>query len=105
MPLRGREVEAPVSTQRHEELLGGVLYHGSLRGWNPAVSWAHGGGAWVTSHEGEVKTAKIVGDELKVPKANSFAEGESTTQQTFTIDNDGDHRWGNHQNVKRKSML
>jgi hypothetical protein len=32
MPLRGREVEAPVSTQRHEELLGGVLYHGSLRG-------------------------------------------------------------------------
>jgi hypothetical protein len=48
---------------------------------------------------GEAQTAKIVGDELKVPKANGFAEGESTARQTFTISSDGDHGRGNHQNV------
>jgi hypothetical protein len=38
---------------------------------------------------GEARATEVVGDELKVPKANSFTEGESTTCQMFTIGNDG----------------
>jgi hypothetical protein len=29
---------------------------------------------------GEAQAAKVVGDELKVPKVNGFAEGESTAR-------------------------
>jgi hypothetical protein len=38
----------------------------------------------------EAQTAEIVDDELKVPKVNGFAEGESTAHQTFTVGSDGD---------------
>jgi hypothetical protein len=41
---------------------------------------------------GEAQTAEVVSDELKVPKANGHAEGESTTCQTFTVSSDGDRR-------------
>jgi hypothetical protein len=41
---------------------------------------------------GEAQTVKVVGDEGEVPKANGFAEGESTACQTFTIGSDGDCR-------------
>jgi hypothetical protein len=47
----------------------------------------------------EAQTAEIVGDELKVPKANGFIEGKSTAWQMFTINSDGDHRWRNHRNI------
>jgi hypothetical protein len=99
MPPRREEAEAPLPTWRHEELLGGVLNHGPLWGWCPTVSWAHEGGVWVTPPRGEAQDAELVGDELEAPKANSFTDGEATTHQAFTVDSDGDHRWGNHQNV------
>jgi hypothetical protein len=41
----GEEAEAPHPTRCHEELLGGVLSHGSQRGRCLAVSSAHEGGA------------------------------------------------------------
>jgi hypothetical protein len=30
----------------------------------------------------------VVGDELKVPKANNFIEGENITRQAFTVHGD-----------------
>jgi hypothetical protein len=41
---------------------------------------------------GEAQSTEVVGDELKVPKMNSFAEGESTARQTFTLGRGGDRR-------------
>jgi hypothetical protein len=99
MPTGRGEAKAPLTTWRHEELLGRVLYHGLPWRWYPTMSWAHEGGTWVAPPGGEAQAAEVVNDELEVPKANGFTEGESTTHQTFTIDSDGDHRWGNHQNV------
>jgi hypothetical protein len=41
---------------------------------------------------GEAQATEVVGDELKVPKMNSFAKGESTARQTFTVGRGGDRR-------------
>jgi hypothetical protein len=87
------------------KLLGGVLYHGLPWEQWPAVGWAHDGGAWVVPSGREAHATEIVGDELKAPKVNGFANGQATTHQIFTIDGDGEHRWVNHQNIQRKSML
>jgi hypothetical protein len=102
-PRRG-EAEAPLPAWRHEELLDGVLYHGPPRGWCPTASWAHDGGAWVTPPGGATQVAEVVNDELEVLKVNGFTKGESTACQTFTVDINGDHRWGNHRNTYMKSM-
>jgi hypothetical protein len=91
--LSGRgEAEAPVPTWHREDLLDGVLYHGLPWGRCPATSWAPGSGTCVTPPRGEAQAAEVVGDELKVPKVNYFAKGESTTRQTFTVGMDGDRR-------------
>jgi hypothetical protein len=78
VPPGRRKDEALVPAWHHEELLSGVLYRGMPLGRSPDVSWAHEGDAWVAPPGGEAHTTKIVGDELNVPKANRFAEGEST---------------------------
>jgi hypothetical protein len=38
----------------------------------------------------ETQASEAVNDELKEPKANSFAEGEATAPQTLTISGDDD---------------
>jgi hypothetical protein len=39
----------------------------------------------------EAQAAEAVGDELKAPKVNGFAEGEDTAHQAFTIGGNGEH--------------
>jgi hypothetical protein len=56
----------------------------------PAGSGAHESGAYGAPPSGEAQAAKVVGDELKVPKVTVFAKGESTARQTFTVGDDGD---------------
>jgi hypothetical protein len=41
---------------------------------------------------GEAQTVEVVSDELNVPKANEFTEGESTARHMFTVGSDGDRR-------------
>jgi hypothetical protein len=69
------------------------------------VSWAHEGGAWVPPPRGEAQAIEVVNDELKAPKVNCLIEGEAIAHQMITIGTDGERRWGNHRNVKSKSML
>jgi hypothetical protein len=47
-------------------------------------------GCYITPPRGDARAAKVVSDELDVPKVNGFAEGESTTCQTFMVGGDGD---------------
>jgi hypothetical protein len=77
-PSGGRASEASFPNWCHEELLSGVLNHGPPQGRCPAASWAHESGAFVTLPGGKAQAAEVVGDELKVPKANGFTEGQST---------------------------
>jgi hypothetical protein len=84
------EVEAPLPTWRHEELLGGVPYHFPPRGGCPAVSWADESSSCVAPPGGVAQAVEVVGDELEVPKMNGLTEGESTARQMFTVSGDGD---------------
>jgi hypothetical protein len=54
------------------------------------MSWARESGACVAPPRGEAQSAELVDDELKVPNANGFTEGESTARQSFTVGGDGD---------------
>jgi hypothetical protein len=97
--------EAFLSARIHVELLGGVLYHGLQWGWWLAVGWTHESSIRVAPPGWEAQAAKVVGNEFKATKANGFATGEATACQTFTIAEDDERRWGNHQNIQRKSTL
>jgi hypothetical protein len=81
--------------------------------WNSSVESSivpcsgDGGPLWVEHKkaasesflQGEAQAVEAVGDEVKAPKANSFTEGDATACQTFTVSDDGEHGWGNHQNI------
>jgi hypothetical protein len=69
------------------------------------VGWAHEGRAWVTPSGREAQTTDVVGGELKAAKENNFTNGETTACQILNIGGEGERRWGNHQNIYRKSML
>jgi hypothetical protein len=63
-----------------------------------APLWVELMNTFVAPPRGEAQAAKVVSDELEVPKVNSFFEGESTACQTLAIGDDGDCRWWNHRN-------
>jgi hypothetical protein len=56
------------------------------------VSLADESGVCVAPPGREAQDIEVVCNELKVPKANSFAKGESIACQMFTVGSDGDHR-------------
>jgi hypothetical protein len=56
------------------------------------MSRAHESGACVAPAGGEAQATEVISDELKVSKASSFAEGESTARQMFTVGGDRDGR-------------
>jgi hypothetical protein len=58
-----------------------------------------GPAAMVTPHETEAHAIEAVDDELKASKVNGFTEWEATACQAFTIGNDDERWWVNHQNV------
>jgi hypothetical protein len=63
------------------------------------MGWAHDSGAWTIPNGREAQATEVVDDELEALKADGFTEGENIIRQALTIRSDGEHWWGNHQNV------
>jgi hypothetical protein len=56
------------------------------------VGGAHEGGVLVAPPGREAQATEVASDELKTPKKNSFAKGEATARQMFTVSDDNEHR-------------
>jgi hypothetical protein len=50
-------------------------------------------------HGREAQATEVVSDELEVPEANAFIEGENITRQAFTASSDGERQRWNHGNI------
>jgi hypothetical protein len=77
------EVGPPFPTRSRGEPLGGISCHDPLWERWPAAGGTHGSGARAVPKGGEAQAIKIIGDELKAPKANGYAEGKSITRQAL----------------------